>query len=75
MSVLYVAQVKRWFTDDTAMLPIVLGTALWLIAGIIVTLWQGVTIWSWISAVGFVSGAGGIFYLRRRARRPGIRYE
>jgi hypothetical protein len=75
MAVLYVAGVKRWFTDDTAMLPISLGTLVWLVAGIGVTVWQGITIWTWISAVGFISGAGGMFYLRRRAQRPGIRYE
>lgn len=75
MDVLYVAVVKQWFTEDSAMLPVTVGTLIWLAAGIIVLIWQGMTIWLAICAIGFVSGAGGMIYLRRRARRPGIRYE
>jgi hypothetical protein len=75
MPVLYVAAMKHWFTDDTAMLPITVGTVLWLVAGIVVLIALGPTLWLWVCAVGFVSGVAGMIYLRRRARRPGIRYE
>ena len=60
---------------DNALLPVALGTACWVIAGVVLLLlrdqpiMQGRSWWLGVCAVGAVSGIGGIIYLRfRRAR-------
>jgi hypothetical protein len=65
----------RWFTTDTARLPIAIGTLMWAIAALVIVVVWGPTIWFWVCIVGLASGIGGIIYLRRRAQRPNIGYE
>jgi len=60
---------------DNAFLPVALGTACWLVVGAVLLvirdqpIMQGRSWWLGVCAVGAISGAGGIVYLRfRRAR-------
>jgi hypothetical protein len=62
-------------SDDDAILPVSLGTLVWLVV-LVVLLFQrptleehGSTWWIATAAVGVVSGAGGIVFLRWRKRR------
>lgn len=62
-------------SDSDAILPVSIGTLVWavLLVGLLVakpTLDENGTTW-WIgaAAVGFVSGAGGVLFLRWRRRR------
>jgi hypothetical protein len=72
--VLYVAVMQR--TNDTAFMPIALGTTLWMLTGLILAIVvRPDPIWLWVCAVGAVAGLIGLLYLNRRAKRPGISYE
>jgi hypothetical protein len=78
---LYVAQVTQKQSRDTATVPIVVGTILWALAGLVSLFFftslseAGATWWYAACCVGVLSGLGGIFYLHRRGMRPGVRYE
>lgn len=62
-------------TDDNALVPIALGTAGWLIAGVALVV-AGNSVpedsrwWIGTCAVGFGSGVCGLVYVRRRSGRP-----
>lgn len=74
ISVLYVAHMRR--TNDTAFIPVAIGTVVWIIAGIVLVLIGSIDrVWIASCAVGALAGAGGLVYLTRRARRPGVGYE
>jgi len=67
-------------TNDTAFIPIAIGTVLWVVAGIALVIagpqqFNGQLWWIAACAIGAIAGAGGLIYLGRRARRPGITYE
>lgn len=72
--VLYVAVMRR--TNDTAYLPIAVGTALWFVAAIVLLIFQVADpLWIGVCAVAAITGLIGLIYLGRRAKRPGITYE
>lgn len=74
MPLLYVA--PMWRTPDTAFIPIAIGTVAWVVAGIVLFVVQPEQpAWLWVCGVGAIAGFGGLIYLNRRARRPGIGYE
>lgn len=74
MPLLYVA--PMWRTPDTAFIPIAIGTVAWVVAGIVLLVVQPEqSAWLWVCGVGAIAGFGGLIYLNRRARRPGIGYE
>lgn len=64
---------------DNALLPVTLGTAVWLVAGLILLLlrdqpiMQGRSWWLGVCAVGAISGIGGVVYLRFRRVRDARR--
>ena len=62
-------------TDDNAFVPIAIGTASWLVAGVALLIARGsvptdARWWIGSCAVGFVSGVGGLVYVKRRSGRP-----
>lgn len=74
MPLLYVA--TMWRTQDTAYIPIAIGTVAWIVAGIALWIMQPEqSAWIAVCAVGALAGLGGLIYLNIRARRPGISYE
>ena len=74
MPLLYVA--LMWRTPDSAFIPIAIGTVAWIVAGIVLLVVQPEqSAWLGVCAIGAVAGVGGLIYLHRRARRPGIGYE
>ena len=59
---------------DDSLVAVTTGTAVWLIAGVILLALRGripagSEWWLGTCAVAVISGVGGIFYLRRRRRR------
>ena len=65
-------------SDSDAVLPVSIGTVVWLLVlvGLVIakpTLdANGTTWWIGAAAVGVVSGAGGVVFLRWRKRRSGV---
>jgi hypothetical protein len=62
-------------SDADAILPVTIGTILWFVAVLALVVARvalnvdGITWWIGVAAVGFVSGLGGIAFLRWRKRR------
>jgi len=62
-------------SDEDAVLPVTIGTAVWLVALIVLLSIKprldetGTGWWIAVAAVGFVTGAGGVLFLRRRRSR------
>ncbi len=62
-------------SDTDAILPVSIGTGVWLVVlvGLVVAKpsldENGTTWWIGVAAVGLVSGAGGVLFLRWRKRR------
>lgn len=64
-------------TNGDALTPIVIGTAAWVIAALVLLFFRdslaaaGTTWWFGACAVGVISGLGGIAYVLYRRRREG----
>ena len=66
-------------TDDDAILPVAIGTLLWLVALIVLLTRKssleanGIGWWISVAAVGLVSGLGGVAFLVHRRKRQRTR--
>ncbi len=66
---------RRITNDESALLPVALGTAVWLIALVAVTLLgdiapvEGQVWWFAVTVIGSLSGLIGLLFLRWRVRR------
>lgn len=64
-------------SDEDAVLPVTIGTGVWLVALIVLVASKpvldenGTGWWIAVALVGFVTGAGGVLFLRRRRARRG----
>lgn len=62
-------------SDEDAVLPVTIGTGIWLVALIVLVARKavldenGTGWWIAVALVGFVMGSGGVLFLRRRRRR------
>lgn len=68
-------------SDTDGILPVSIGTGIWLVALVILVAGRsyldanGLTWWIGAAAVGVISGAGGLLFLRWRKRRGAQRQE